>query len=65
MARSLTLGVLFLTALGEEVVAKPVTLSVLPSISVILASQSVFLTSLVVSDISISGSLILFSATDL
>ena len=65
MVRSLTLGVLILTALGEEVVAKPVTLSSLPSISVILASQSVFLTSLIVSDISISGSLILFSATDL
>ena len=65
MFRSLTLGVLILTALGEEVVAKPVTLSALPSISVILASQSVFLTSLIVSDISISGSLILFSATDL
>ena len=43
LTRSLTLGILFSTALRAATLAKPVILGVLSSISVILALHSVFL----------------------
>ena len=42
LTRSLTFGISFLKALRPEVVAKPVILRILPSISIMLLSQSVF-----------------------
>ena len=47
----LTLGILFSSAVNAEVVAKPLILGILPSISVTLVSKSVFLTKLVISGI--------------
>ena len=43
LTKLLTFAVLFSTAVNAEVVAKPLILGVLPSISVILALKSVFL----------------------
>ena len=53
------------TAVNIELVAKPVILGVLPSISVILAFKSVFLARSLVSGIFLSASLIFFSKSDL
>ena len=38
LTRSLTLGILFSTAVRTAVIAKPIILGILPSISVILGS---------------------------
>ena len=56
---------LFSTAVNAELVAKPVILGILFSISVILAFKSVFLASSLVSGIFLSASLIFFSKSDL
>ena len=42
LTKLLTSGVLFSTAVNAELVARPLTLGILPSISVILAFKSVF-----------------------
>ena len=52
----LTLGVLFSTAVNVEVVAEPLILRIVPSISVILALESNFLTSPLLSEILFSSS---------
>ena len=49
MTRLLILDILSLTPINAELVAKPLILAILFSISLILALQSVFLTSLLVS----------------
>ena len=54
-------GISFSTAVNAALIAKPLILSILPSISVILALKSVFLTSPLVSGIFLFASLILFS----
>ena len=66
MTKLLTSGILFSTAVNAELVAKPVILGILPSISVFLAFKSVsFLARLLVSGIFLSASLIFFSNSDL
>ena len=65
MTRLLTLGILFSIVVNAELVAGPVLLRILPSISVILAFKSVFLPSPLVSGIFLSASLIFFSKSDL
>ena len=47
----LTSGILLSTAVNAELVAKPLILSILPSISVTLALKSVFLTELLTTGI--------------
>ena len=47
VTRLVTLGILFSTAVNTELVARPVILGMLPSISITLASKSTFLTKLV------------------
>ena len=59
------LGILFSAASNAELVAESVILGVLPSILVILALYSLFLTSPLVSGINFSASLIFFSKSDL
>ena len=59
-----TSGILFSTACNTELVAKPLILGILPSISVILAFKAVFLTSPLVSGIFFSASVIFFSRSD-
>ena len=59
------LGILFSAASNAELVAESVILGVLPSILVILALYSLFLTSPLVSWINFSASLIFFSKSDL
>ena len=49
MTKLLILGISFSTAVNTAFIAKPLTLGILPSISVILALQSVFLTRSLVS----------------
>ena len=44
LTKLLTVGILFSTAVNAVFVSKPLTSRILPSISAILASQSVFLT---------------------
>ena len=61
----LTSGISFSTAVSHELVAKPVILGILFSISVISAFKSVFLTRSLVSGIFLSASLIFFSKSDL
>ena len=61
----LTSGILFSTTVNAELVAKPVILGILFSISVILAFKLVFLARLPVSGIFLSASLIFFSKSDL
>ena len=51
MTKLLTLGILFSTAVNAEVVAKPLTLGILSSISLTLALWSDFLTRLLTSGI--------------
>ena len=58
LTKLLILGISFSIVVNAEFVAKPLTLGILPSISVILALQSVFLTRPLVSGI-------LFSISDL
>ena len=60
----LTSGILFSTAVHPELVAKPVILGILPSISVTLALKSVFLTKSLTSGIFLSILLILSSKSD-
>ena len=63
--RLLTSGILFSTAVNAELVARPVILTIFPSISVVLAFKSVFSASSLVSAIFLSASLIFFSKSDL
>ena len=65
LTRLLTLGILFSTAVNAALVGKPEILSILPSISAVLALQSVFLTSSLVLGAFLSVSLIFFSKSDL
>ena len=65
MTKLLTSGILFSTALNAKLVAKPVTLGILLSISEILAFKSVSLARSLVSGTFLSASLILFSKSDL
>ena len=65
MTKPLTPGILFSTAVNAQLVANPVILGILFSISVILTFKSVFLASSLVSEIFLSASLILFSKSDL
>ena len=51
LTKLLTSGILFSTAVNAQLVAKPLTLGISPFISVILALQSVFLKSPLVSEI--------------
>ena len=51
MTKLLASGISFLTAVNGELVAKPVMLGILSSISVILAFKSAFLTKLLISGI--------------
>ena len=60
----LTSGILFLTAVNAELVAKPVMLGILPSSSVTLALKSVFLTKPLISGIFSSTLLISSSKSD-
>ena len=65
LPKLLTLGILFSTAVNAELVANPVILGILFSISVILAFKSVLLArSLVLGNFS-SASLIYFAKSDL
>ena len=57
----LTSGILFSTAVDAELVAKPLILGILLSISIILAFYSTFLTSPLVPRTFLSASLIFFS----
>ena len=61
----LTLSISFPTAVNAELVAKPVILGILFSISVILTFKSVFLASSLVSGIYLYASLIFFTKSDL
>ena len=61
----LTSCILFSTAVNAAVLAKPLILGILLSISVILALSFAFLTSPLVSGIFLSASLIFFSKSDL
>ena len=54
-------GILFLTAVNDELVARPLILGILPSTSVILESKSVFLTKPLTSGIFLSTLSILSS----
>ena len=63
--RLITSGILFLTAVNAESVARPAILGILPSISVILAFKSEFLARSFVSGIFLSASLIFFYKSDL
>ena len=65
MTKPLTLGVLFSNAVNAELVANPVMLGILFSISVILACKSVFLSRSLVLGIYFSASLIFLSKSDL
>ena len=65
MNKPLTSGILFSTAVSAELVARPVILGILPSISVILAFILVFVAISLVSGIFLSASLIFFSKSDL
>ena len=56
LTKLLTSGILFSTSVNAELVAKALTLGILPFISVILALQSVFLKSPLVSEIFFSQS---------
>ena len=56
LTKLLTSGILFSTSVNAELVAKALTLGILPFISVILALQSVFLKSPLVSEIFFSYS---------
>ena len=56
LTKLLTSGILFSTSVNDELVAKALTLGILPFISVILALQSVFLKSPLVSEIFFSYS---------
>ena len=64
LTRLLTLGILFSTAVNAELVAKPVMLGILLSVSVILEFKSAFLARSLVSGIFLSISLIFFSKSD-
>ena len=55
---------LFSTAVNTELVAKPITLGILPSTSVILALKSVFLAKPLTSGIFLSTPVIFFSKSD-
>ena len=65
MTKFLTSGIIFSTAVNAEVVAKPLILGILPSISLTLAFQSVFLTSPLAWGSFLSAPLISFSKSDL
>ena len=65
MTKLPTFVILFSTAVNAELVANPVILGILPSISIILELKSVFLTKPLVSGIFLSASLIFFSKSDL
>ena len=64
LTKLLTSGILLSTAVNAELVAKPPILGVLLSISVILVLIFVFVTSPLVSGVSLSLSLIFFSKYD-
>ena len=51
LTKLLTSGILFSAAVNSELVAKPVMLGILPSISVTLVLKSVFLTKVLISGI--------------
>ena len=61
VTKLLILGILFSTAVNAAFVAKPLILGILPSISVILALQSVFLTRPLVSGTFFSNSVLCVS----
>ena len=58
MAKLLILGILFSTVVNAAFVAKPLILDILPSLSVVLALWSVFLTRPLVAGISLSKSVL-------
>ena len=62
--RLLASGILFSTAVNAELVAKPIILGILPSISVTLVLKAVFLAKLLISGIFLSILLILSSKSD-
>ena len=65
MTKSLTFGILFSTAVNAELVANPLMLGTIFSISVILTFKSAFLARSLVLGIFFSASLIFFSKYDL